>query len=329
MPGSSSAQGQLYTEQGFRDYLPQLRAQALAAGVSRRTVEDVFPTLVFSSRTIELDQAQPGGTSGSTATPPFEPYRQRHVNPALISGGARRYAANLPRLNEIGRRFGVEPSILVAIWGHETSYGAVTGNFDLLNSLASLSYEGRRRALFSGEFVAALKMIDRGVPRSRLKGSWAGATGYPQFLPSVYLRMAVDGDGDGDADIWQSQDDALASIANYLSKAGWKPNTPWGVAVSVPSGFNRAAVANRLRAPRCPRVFERHSKWLPIGEWRRMGVQIQGVAPRDSELASLIEPDGQGRTAYLLTTNYRTILDYNCSNFYALSVGLLADAVRR
>ena len=329
VPGSSSAQGQLYTEQGFRDYLPQLRAQALAAGVSRRTVEDVFPTLVFSSRTIELDQAQPGGTSGSTATPPFEPYRQRHVNPALISGGARRYAANLPRLNEIGRRFGVEPSILVAIWGHETSYGAVTGNFDLLNSLASLSYEGRRRALFSGEFVAALKMIDRGVPRSRLKGSWAGATGYPQFLPSVYLRMAVDGDGDGDADIWQSQDDALASIANYLSKAGWKPNTPWGVAVSVPSGFNRAAVANRLRAPRCPRVFERHSKWLPIGEWRRMGVQIQGVAPRDSELASLIEPDGQGRTAYLLTTNYRTILDYNCSNFYALSVGLLADAVRR
>jgi lytic murein transglycosylase len=251
------------------------------------------------------------------------------VNPALISGGARRYAANLPRLNEIGRRFGVEPSVLVAIWGHETSYGAVTGNFDLLNSLASLSYEGRRRALFSGEFIAALKMIDRGVPRSRLKGSWAGATGYPQFLPSVYLRLAVDGDGDGDIDIWQSQDDALASIANYLSKSGWKPNTPWGVAVSVPSGFNRAAVVSRLRAPRCPRVFERHSKWMPIGEWRRMGVQIQGPAPRDSELASLIEPDGQGRTAYLLTTNYRAILDYNCSNFYALSVGLLADAVRR
>jgi lytic murein transglycosylase len=328
-PGSSPAQGPVYTEQGFRDYLPQLRAQALAAGVSRRTVEDVFPTLLFSARTIELDQAQPGGTSGNSAAPPFEPYRQRHVNPALISGGARRYAANLPRLNELGRRFGVEPSVLVAIWGHETSYGAVTGDFDLLNSLASLSYEGRRRPLFSSEFIATLKMIDRGVPRSRLKGSWAGATGYPQFLPSVYLRMAVDGDGDGDIDIWRSQDDALASIANYLSKAGWKPNTPWGVAVSVPAGFNRAAVVNRLRAPRCPRVFERHSKWLTIGEWRRMGIRIMGAAPRDSELASLIEPDGQGRTAYLLTTNYRTILDYNCSNFYALSVGLLADEVRR
>jgi membrane-bound lytic murein transglycosylase B len=139
----------------------------------------------------------------------------------------------------------------------------------------------------------------------------------------------VDGDGDGQANIWQSEPDAWASIANYFAKSGWKPGTPWGVAVSVPAGFNRAAVANRLRAPRCPRVFERHSRWMTVGEWRRMGVQIHGNAPRDSEMASLIEPDGPGRTAYLLTTNYRTILDYNCSNFYALSVGLLADEVKR
>jgi lytic murein transglycosylase len=323
------AQSPRFNEQGFRDYLPRLAARALAAGVSRGTIEQVFPSLVFSSRTIELDQAQPGGTSGSTATPPFEPYRQRHVNPALIAGGQRRYQSNFTRLQEIGRRYGVEPSILIAIYGHETSYGAVTGNFDLLNSLASLAYEGRREELFASEFVAALKMLERGVPRSQLKGSWAGATGYPQFLPSVYLRLAVDGDGDGRANIWQSEPDALASIANYFSKSGWKPNTPWGVAVSVPAGFNRAAVANRLRAPRCPRVFERHSRWMSIGEWRRMGIQVLGNAPRESEMASLIEPDGPGRTAYLLTTNYRTILDYNCSNFYALSVGLLADAVKR
>jgi lytic murein transglycosylase len=328
--GISEAQTARYTEQGFRDYLPRLRNRALAAGVSRGTVDQVFPTLVLSTRTIELDQAQPGGTSGSTATPPFEPYRQRHVNPALIAGGQRRYQQKFTRLQEIGRRYGVEPSIIVAIYGHETSYGAITGNFDVLNSLASLAYEGRREQLFASEFIAALKMIDRGVPRSRLKSSWAGAMGYPQFLPSVYLRLAVDGDGDGQANIWQSEPDAWASIANYFSKSGWKPNTPWGVAVGVPEGFNRAAVASRLRAPRCPRVFERHSRWMTVGEWRRMGIQIRGNnVPRDSEMASLIEPDGAGRTAYLLTTNYRTILDYNCSNFYALSVGLLADEVRR
>ncbi|HEX8583615.1 MAG TPA: lytic murein transglycosylase [Allosphingosinicella sp.] len=331
MPGASSqAQSSRYTAEGFSSYLPTLRARALAAGVSRRTVEQVFPTLEFSARTVELDQAQPGGTSGSTATPPFEPYRRQHVNAALIAGGQRRYQSNYTRLQEIGRRYGVEPSMLIAIYGHETSYGAITGNFDVLNSLASLAYEGRREDLFASEFVAALKMIERGVPRSRLKSSWAGAMGYPQFLPSVYLRLAVDGDGDGQANIWQSEPDAWASIANYFSKSGWKPNTPWGVAVSVPSGFNRASVASRLRAPRCPRVFERHSRWMTIGEWRRMGMQLQGASwPRDSEMASLIEPDGPGRTAYLLTTNYRTILDYNCSNFYALSVGLLADAVKR
>ena len=331
LPGASSqAQSSRYTAEGFSSYLPTLRARALAAGVSRRTVEAVFPTLEFSARTVELDQAQPGGSSGSTATPPFEPYRRQHVNAALIAGGQRRYQSNYSRLQEIGRRYGVEPSMLIAIYGHETSYGAITGNFDVLNSLASLAYEGRREDLFASEFVAALKMIERGVPRSRLKSRWAGAMGYPQFLPSVYLRLAVDGDGDGQANIWQSEPDAWASIANYFSKSGWKPNTPWGVAVSVPSDFNRAAVASRLRAPRCPRVFERHSRWMSIGEWRRMGMQLQGASwPRDSEMASLIEPDGPGRTAYLLTTNYRTILDYNCSNFYALSVGLLADAVKR
>lgn len=315
---------------GFQAYLPELRARALAAGVSRAIIDQIFPALEFSARTVELDGGQPGGTSGSSATPPFAPYRRQHVTPALIGAGARRYAANRARLAEIGRRFGVTPSVLVAIWGHETSYGAVTGNFDLLNSLATLAYEGRRRELFAGEFVAALKMIDRGVPRSRLKGSWAGATGYPQFLPSVYLRLAVDGDGDGRADIWTSELDALASIAHYLSKAGWKPGTPWGVPVAVPAGFDRAAVRNRLVAPRCPRVHERHSRWMTIGEWRRLGLVSQsGAWPRDDEMASLLEPDGPGQTAYLLTTNYRAILDYNCSNFYALSVGLLADAVAR
>lgn len=315
---------------GFEFYLPQLRAQALGAGVSRSTVDRIFPTLEFSERTIELDQGQPGGTSGSPAIPPFAPYRARHVTPSLISRGEDRYASNIAQLNAIGRRYGVEPSVLVAIWGHETSYGAVTGDFDLLNSLASLAYEGRRRDLFTDEFVATLKLIDRGIPRSRLKGSWAGATGYPQFLPSVYLRLAVDGDNDGDADIWNSQPDALASIANYLSNAGWKPNVTWGIPVSVPAGLNRAALDTRLVSPRCPRVHERHSGWKTIAEWRRLGIVSQtGRWPADTEMASLLEPDGPGKTAYLLTTNYRTILDYNCSNFYALSVGLLADEIAR
>jgi lytic murein transglycosylase len=329
-PAMLPAQSSGLTAEGFQAYLPQLRARAAAAGISQATLSRIFPTLSFSRRTVELDQAQPGGVSGNPAVPPFEPYRRQHVTANLISRGADRYVANRDRLRTIEQRFGVPPSILIAIWGHETSYGAVTGNFDLLDSLASLAYEGRRRELFAGEFIATLKLIERGIPRSQLKGSWAGATGYPQFLPSMYLRVAVDGDGDGRPNIWTSQPDALASIANYLRNAGWKPHVPWGVKVNVPASLDRTSIASRLTAPRCSRVHARHSRWMTVAEWRRLGLVSQnGVWPRDTELASLIEPDGRGATAFLLTTNYRTILDYNCSNFYALSVGLLADAISR
>jgi peptidoglycan lytic transglycosylase B len=329
LAGPAAAQTGL-GQAGFDAYLPQLEAQARRAGVSPATIASVFPGLAFSARAVQLDRGQPGVRPSSNANPPFAPYRARHVTPALIAAGQRRYAANLSRLRDIGRRYGVTPSVLVAIWGHETSYGAVTGNFDLLSALATLAYEGRRRQLFADEFVAALKMIDRGVPRRLLRGSWAGATGHPQFLPSTWLRLAADGDGDGRADIWRSEPDALASIANFLRNAGWKPGVPWGLPVRVPPGLDRGAIRNNLRAPRCPRVHERHSRWLTVGEWRRLGLVAQrGTWPSDQETAALIEPDGPGATAYLLTANYRAILDYNCSNFYALSVGLLADAIAR
>lgn len=326
--GPALAQSGGLSQAGFEAYLPNLRAEAQRAGVSRATIDRVFGDLTFSSRTIELDRAQPGGTGGSSAAPPFAPYRARHVVQSRIDRGRQRLAANAGRLNEIGRQYGVPPEVLVAIWGKESSYGSVMGDFDLLNSLASLAYEGRRRELFTREFVATLQMMDRGFPRSALKGSWAGATGQSQFLPSVYIRLAVDGDGDGRADIWGSQVDALASIANYLRNAGWRSGQPWGVAATVPAGLNRASIANRLRAPRCPAVHARHSRWMTVAEWRRLGVVPQRGIPDDA-MASLLEPDGPGNTAYLLTTNYRTILDYNCSNFYALTVGLLADSIGR
>jgi lytic murein transglycosylase len=316
-------------EAGFQAYMAQLRQQALAEGVRPATADAVFPGLTLNTRVIELDRAQPGSDS-STSSPPFAPYRAQHVDAARIGGGQRVYRAQRANLARVEQRSGVPESIMVAIWGHETNYGSYTGNFDLLRSLASLAYEGRRRSLFAGEFIAGLKMMDRGVSRAQLKGSWAGATGNPQFLPSVYLRLARDGDGDGRADIWNSPADTLASIGNYFENAGWRPGQPWGVAVSVPASLDRSRFANRMVSPRCPRVFARHSGWRTMAEWRAAGIVPQnGVWPADSMLATLMEPDGPGATAYLLTGNYRVILDYNCSNFYALSVGLLADAVAR
>jgi lytic murein transglycosylase len=312
---------------GFQSFLRSIRARALAEGVSAATFDTVTPSLLFDARVVRLDRAQPG-VGGSNSFPAFAPYKAKHVDAKRIGRGRVAYERARPSLSRIEAETGVPESVMVAIWGHETDYGGFTGSFDLARSLASLAYEGRRRELFLPEFIDTLKLIDRGVPRSSLKGSWAGATGYPQFLPSVYLRLARDGDGDGKSDIWTNADDALASIGNYLLNAGWKPGVRWGAAVTVPAGFDRNAVATRLTSPRCPRVFIRHSRWLTVGEWRALGlVQAGGPMPADSEMATLFEPDGPGATAYLLTTNYRPILDYNCSNFYALSVGLLADEV--
>lgn len=324
--GPSPAFGQ--SQQGFQDFLRGLRPRAEREGVSRRTLDAVLPTLTYNPRVVELDRQQPGGAP-NTAPPAFAPYKARHVDAARINRGRDKYRALRNRLARIEAETGVPQSIMIAIYGHETNYGGYTGNFDLARSLATLAYEGRRRELFTGEFLAVLKMLDRGVPRSQLVGSWAGATGYPQFLPSVYLKLAKDGDGDGRANIWSSEPDALASIANYFVLSGWRPGVPWGVAATVPSSLDRGSLRSRLASPRCPRVHERHSKYRTIAEWRRLGVTpIGSPVPRDTELASLLEPDGPGRTAYLLTGNYRVILDYNCSNFYALSVGLLADEVR-
>ncbi|WP_026046610.1 lytic murein transglycosylase [Sphingomonas sp. PAMC 26621] len=323
--GAASAQD----DAGFQTYLTTLRAQAATRGVSRATLDAVLPTLTLNQRVIELDRQQPGGPS-IAAIPNFAPYQAQHVGAAIISRGQAAYVSERGRLQRIEQQTGVPESIMVAIWGHETSYGRVMGGFDLPRALATLAYEGRRRDLFADEFIATLQMMDRGVPRSQLVGSWAGATGGPQFLPSVYLRLARDGDGDGRADIWTSSADTLASIGNYFNNAGWRPGEPWGLAVAVPMAFDRSQLTTRLVSPRCPRVFQRHSAWKTMAEWRALGLVPQARGwPGDRVLATLIEPDGPGQTAYLLTGNYRVILDYNCSNFYALSVGLLADAVER
>src|SRR4029453_676147 len=153
------------------------------------------------------------------------------------------------------------------IYGKETSYGSITGTFDLVEALATLAYEGRRRSMFESEFTAALQLLDAGVRRSTLKGSYAGAPGYPQFMPSVALRLRADGDGDGYADIWRNEDDAFASIANYLRDAGWKRNIPWGVPARIPSTLNRAAIQSRINPVRCAAVYRRHSRWLTVAEW--------------------------------------------------------------
>jgi len=322
LPGiPAQAQGNL----SFDAYLQLLIARARAEGVSEATLQRMTTGLQPSYRVIELDQNQPGSSSG-TGYPPLAPYIASHVDAARISGGRNARATWSGSLRAIEREYGVPAEILVAIWGHETAYGAVKGGFDLSQALATLAWEGRRRELFASEWIALMKVADKGYSRSELQGSWAGAFGNPQFLPSVYLRLAADGNGDGRADIMNNGADALASIANYFRDAGWRSGQPWGVRAFVPAGFDVGAYRTRIAAPVCSRVHERHSVYKTIREWRELGVRPQRSIG-DDVLATLFQPDGPGTPAWLLTSNYRVILEYNCSNYYAMSVGLLADEV--
>ena len=313
----------------WEGYKLRLAALARQQGVRESTIQENVSGLSINQGVIELERTEPVARSSGGVVGALAPYLQRHVTNSLIRRGRENYSTLYGGLRSIEGRWGVDPSVLLAIYGHETSYGLVTGNTDLLGALASLGYYGRRRQFFEGEFVSALKLMDQGVPRWRLKGSWAGATGFPQFMPSVALRLRADGDGDGYANIWTNELDGLASIATYLRDAGWKPNVTWGIPVRTRPTLNRYAIVSRVTAQRCPQVYKRHSRWLTMREWRAMGVTPVGRSLADNELASLIEPDGPYATAYLLTTNYRAILDYNCSNFYAISVGVLADAIAR
>ena len=311
----------------FDVYLDGVAQRARGEGVSQAAIDRMLRNLTPNSRVIALDRDNaPSGGGGSSSFPPLAPYIQQHNTQARISGGQRTYARLRSLASQVEGQYGVPAEILLAIWGHETAYGAVMGNFDLAQALATLAWEGRRRDLFERELIDLLKIADSGVANHALTGSWAGAFGNPQFLPSVYLRLAVDGDGDGDKDIWSSDADTLHSIGNYFRDAGWRPGQPWGVRAFVPNSVNRAALETPLASPVCPRVHVRHSRWLTVREWRELGVVPQNAIPDDA-MAALFEPDGPAAPGYLLTQNYRVILEYNCSNYYAMSVGLLADQI--
>lgn len=315
-------------ETGFEAWLSTYRSAALARGIRPETLDAAFTGLRYSPRVVALDRNQPDDSGAATL---FTDYLSKRLEPVRESRGRAARERHAAKLAELEAATGVPQSIILGIWGMESSYGAVTGDFDVVRSLASLAYDGRRRNLFERELGAALTMLDKGLaPRERMRGSWAGAMGQPQFLPSSFVASAIDGDGDGVADIWTSGDDTAASIANYLKRAGWQRGLGWGVAVQVPSGLDRDRVRDLVQPRECVRVLAKHSRWIPLREWKGLGLtRADGNPwPSDDTLATLVEPDGQGGPAYLTFGNYRRLLDYNCSNFYALSVALLGDALK-
>ena len=293
----------------FGDWLAGFAERARAAGIGNATIQGALLRARWQPEVVRLDRAQPEFTRT-----PWN-YLDNAVSPLRVQQGQRQYQRNAKALQGAGARYGVEPGVLVAIWGMESNYGRNFGSFSTVDALATLAFDGRRRAWAERELLAALTILDQdGIAPERLQGSWAGAMGHTQFLPSVYLAYAVDADGDGRADIWASVPDVAASTANYLASSGWQSGQPVIAEVRLPAGFDyaRAELA----------VHQSSAKWDDEG------VRSQDRAPLPAlDDASIIAPAGAHGPAILVGANFRALLRYNNSVNYALAVALLARRI--
>ena len=294
----------------FSAFVQRMTNRALAEGVSPGTVQAAFAGLQPNTRIIELEGAQPEFTRT------FWQYMDNAISQTRVDNGRARYAQHRSLLDRVERDFGVPGNYLVAFWGLETNFGSYLGEFDVIRALATLTYYDRRAELFGAELIAALQLIDRGwVRRDQLVGSWAGAIGNTQFLPTTYRRFAVDYDGDGRRDLFGSLPDVFGSSANYLSEIGWESGYIWGREVRLPPTFDWELADLNVRRPL--------ADWVQLGVRRIDGGPVP-VAPID---ASVLVPMGHQGPAFLVYQNFRIIMQWNRSVPYAVAVGHLADRI--
>ena len=300
----------LLTHEEFQSCVVSLKQKALAEGISSSVVEKQLSSVNFNPRIIGYDRAQPEFTQT------FSGYFYQRVSESRIQMGREYHTQILPLLTEITRKTGVPGRYLLAFWGMETNFGRYFGTLPVLDSLATLACDQRRSGFFTSELINALKILDRGdITEEKLLGSWAGALGHMQFLPSVYLRYAQDADDDGRRDLWQSIPDALTSAGFFLKGLGWNAEERWGREVILPENFDYSLAG----------LKNRH----PLAYWQNKGVRTAfgGDLPDTKIEASLLVPSGHNGPAFLVYPNFNVIMRWNHSEFYALSVGILADQI--
>ncbi|WP_043739791.1 lytic murein transglycosylase [Thioalkalivibrio nitratireducens] len=295
---------------GFEACIDEIREKAVDQGVDPGTADHVLNQVEHLERVIDFDRRQPEFTT------PFGDYLERRVTPQRVAQGRVLLHAHRALLDRVHAETGVPPAYLLALWGMESNYGRHFGGISVPSALATLACDPRRGDYFTGELIAALHIIEEGaIPLGRMKGSWAGAMGHVQFMPSVFLQYAVDGDGDGRRDLWNSVPDAMMSAGNFLAGLGWDGAYRWGREVLLPLGFDYGQAGRT----------ERRS----LGEWRRAGVTDssgQPVANLDIQ-AALLLPAGHRGPAFLVYDNFDVIMGWNRSEFFALAVGHLADRI--
>jgi membrane-bound lytic murein transglycosylase B len=306
----------------FATWLDTVRRDALDRGIKPATLDMALTGLAPVARVLERDRQQAEFTLDLTT------YLKRRLTPDLIRYARRQVRQHASLTKRVAAAYGVEPTVQIAVWGLESNFGRFSGVRPVVPTLATLAYDDRRRGLFRGELLDALGILDAGdIQLDQLLGSWAGAMGQVQFLPSSYLTWAVDFDKDGRRNIWSSEPDIFASIANYLHGNGWERGVRWGYPVTVPTAAASKIMEVPMRMSGC-RAVRDLSEPRPLKEWKRRGVKpARGTTlPASTRMASLLRIDGK---AWLVTTNYEAVLAYNCAHTYALSVTTLADRLGR
>ncbi|MFA6301585.1 MAG: lytic murein transglycosylase [Legionella sp.] len=298
-----------YAQQSWNQYVAELRTEALAQGISPQVFDEAFAGITEPSRSIKsFSHSQPEHRLT------FMKYRTSRADNYRIAIGRKEYKKNKAVLEEIAQKYGVNACFIVSFWGMETSYGTYMGNFPVIKALATLAYDSKRKEFFRKELFIALRILNEGhVDLADFKGEWAGASGQPQFLPSSWVKYAVDYDGDGHKDIWRSKPDVFASIANYMKLNGWQAGEPWAIQVSLPKKFDMQLEGKNIVKP--------------VSEWDALGVRTEDGKPLPYQnlQGSIVQP--LGGPTFLAFPNYKMILRYNNSIYYAGAIGYMADKI--
>ncbi len=294
----------------FKKWLTEFKQEAVSDGIPSRLLDIAFTNVVPNPKIIQLDHKQPESRLS------LNQYLNRTVSKSRILGGIILFEKHRDFFMEINRRYGVAPQYLIALWGIESNFGHSTGRFYVIQSLTTLAFDSKRKVFFRKELIAALHIVASGhVKLNRMTGSWAGAMGQFQFMPSTFLKFAVDYDRDKRIDIWNNYRDAIASAANYMSASGWKKGIPWGVEVTLPDNIDTSLLGLN------------HKKLL--SEWQMLGVHgsEKGLNKYPNDKVSIIKIEGPQKHYFAVYDNYRVLLKWNRSHLFAISVGTLADRI--
>lgn len=299
----------------FEAYVQTLKTQALEEGIRSDTVNQAFEKVTFKPRAVQADRSQPEHKIT------LEQYLPRAVPDWKVKQARKQYRKHRSELERIGAEYGVQPRFIVALWGVESNFGSLTGGFSVVDALTTMAYEGRRESFFRTELMNALTILDQGhISPDKMKGSWAGAMGQPQFMPSSFLNYAVDGNGDGTKNIWTNETDVFASAANYLHQSGWNDKYTWGREVKVTEPLDKELFGRQEAQAKSL------AQWQALGVRNKYGHDLPSLSEEID--AWLIAPDSPGGKTYLVYDNYQVLMKWNRSYYFGLAVSKLADSLK-